>query len=298
MFNNIRQTQILLNGRPMWILLGLLLFILLLQLLVDLLREPHELVPVRVDRTAELQRIFDTNIYQWPPENTVPQLGVISLPPGLRDLEVKKKKSIFFRTLLPLTLAENRRLREQREFIEYALNERNNLSGGERQRLEEIAHGYGIEGDLEKQANHARLLRRVDIVPPALVLAQAANESGWGTSRFALEANNLFGVWTYKATQGLAPRERADDAGHFVRIYPSLQRAVRDYMHNLNVGHAYEAFRQRRAAMRDRGESLDALSLAGTLQRYSQRGEAYVEELRSMIRSNGLNQLDGLRLAE
>ena len=95
-----------------------------------------------------------------------------------------------------------------------------------------------------------RLYRRIDVVPVGLVLAQAANESGWGTSRFSLEVNNLFGEWTYKARHGVLPQQRADGARHFVRSFGNLRASVRSYMHNINSGQAYAPLRELRARMR------------------------------------------------
>lgn len=272
--------------------------ILALQGLVELLRKPHELRPVRVDQAAQLQRLFHRHSYHWPPQGTVPPLGVISLPPDLDTLDADQKKSLFFRTLLPLVLAENARLRQRREFIQDALARLKALSASERRRLDALMELYGIEGNPDAPATRTSLLRRVDIIPPALVLAQAANESGWGTSRFAIEANNLFGIWTYEASAGLSPRQRGADARHYVRVYPSLQRAVGDYLHNLNIGHAYGALRRQRAAMRARGEAIAPLVLAGALERYSERGAEYVDDIRAMIRGNDLSNLGELSLSD
>lgn len=283
---------------PVRVLIVLMALILALQGLVELLRKPHELRPVRVDQAAQLQRLFDRHDYRWPPQGTVPPLGTLSLPPDLDTLDVDEKKSLFLRALMPLVLAENTRLRQRREFIQDAMDRLETLSASERRRLDELMDLYGIEGNPDAPATQRRLLRRVDTIPPALVLAQAANESGWGTSRFAVEANNLFGIWTYDAAAGLRPDERNPDARHYVRAYPSLQRAVRDYLHNLNIGHAYGGLRRERAAMRARGESLDPLVLAGRLARYSERGADYVTEIRGMIRGNDLTRLGQLHLAQ
>lgn len=284
-------------SRPVGVLTALLGFILLLLWLVELQREPYQLPRVEVDNPGQLVRLFADHDYAWPPQEPVPPLGVTSIPPGMNELGVEQKKTVFFRSLLPLVLAENDRLREQRSFIEQARVSYPDLDSAARERLESIVDDYKVEGSLDAASTWATLLRRVDVVPPALVLAQAANESGWGTSRFTVEANNLFGVWTYDREQGLKPRRRAADADHYVRIYPNLQQAVRDYLHNLNIGHAYESLRRQRAAMRANGEPLNALILAGSLVRYSERGAEYVGEIRGMIRSNGLNQLGKPRLA-
>jgi cytochrome c oxidase subunit 2 len=126
----------------------------------------------------------------------------------------------------------------------------------------------------------------VDAVPAALVLAQAANESGWGTSRFAQEANNLFGMWTWDKDAGLLPERRAANARHFVRVFNNLRGAVDNYLHTINTGPAYRELRMLREQQRLRGEPLSAWKLAAGLSRYSERGEEYVAEIRSIIRFN------------
>ncbi|MGH8281076.1 MAG: glucosaminidase domain-containing protein, partial [Gammaproteobacteria bacterium] len=165
------------------------------------------------------------------------------------------------------------------------------------QELVAIADQYKVTGDLNDPKVRDTLLNRVDIVPVALVLAQAAQESGWGTSRFALEGNNLFGIWTWDADQGSVPVNRPGDANHLVRVYPDVQTSVRAYLRNINVGFAYVDFRGMRARMRATGKPLDALALAGALNRYSITGDAYIENIRDMIRDNALGKLNNLSLS-
>ncbi|MFO7857402.1 MAG: glucosaminidase domain-containing protein, partial [Ectothiorhodospiraceae bacterium] len=135
-------------------------------------------------------------------------------------------------------------------------------------------------------------------VPPSMAMAQAANESGWGRSRFAKEANNLFGVWTWDPEHGLRPERRAEGASHFVRVFPDLRASVRNYLYTINIGSAYEPLRQRRAEFRDRGKGVSGIQLSQGLERYSERGAAYVEEIQGMIRSNGLDELGQPELRE
>src|SRR5690606_13043522 len=122
--------------------------------------------------------------------------------------------------------------------------------------------------------------------------------SGWGRSRFAREANNLFGMWTWDERQGIRPKERAKNARYFVRVFDSLRASVGNYLHTINIGPAYEELRELRAGQRARGEPLDALALAAGLGNYSARGEKYVEEIRAIIKYNGLHELPPLRLAD
>lgn len=240
----------------------------------------------------ELQARFDRHEYSWPPADVVPALGVKAFPEGLAELEVDERKSLFFRTLLPLVMAENERilrLREQAQAIHGRLeaDAGASLTEAEETLMVRLFERYRIDGDWRDSGARAQLFLRLDIVPPALVLAQAANESGWGTSRFTRIANNLFGEWTWDESAGVLPRQRAQGATHYVRRFPDLHSAVRGYIWNINVGHAYRGLRALRAGL----DEPDGIALAGGLTRYSERGEAYVTEIRSMIRSNNLNQL-------
>jgi len=159
-----------------------------------------------------------------------------------------------------------------------------------------IAARYRVDGDLNDPKVRDTLLRRVDVVPVSLVLAQAAQESGWGTSRFALESNNLFGIWTWNEDAGSVPLNRPDDATHLVRVYPDIEASVRAYLHNINIGFAYTDFRDLRAEMRAAGKPLDPFSLAGALDRYSTAGDMYVNDIRVMLRSTELDKLGSLSL--
>ena len=253
--------------------------------------------PVTVKSAHRLEALFDSVDYSWPPREIVPALGVTRIPADMAKLEVGRKKELFLRALLPLVLAENAQLRAERRWLEKVMANAGQNSKTVQNRLRRLADEYGLDGGEEPMELLPRLYRRIDVVPVGLVLAQAANESGWGTSRFSLEVNNLFGEWTYKARHGVLPQQRADGARHFVRSFGNLRASVRSYMHNINSGQAYAPLRELRARMRREGRELDPLLLAKGLVRYSARGEAYVAEIRAMIRSNGLNVLGPLRLA-
>mgnify|MGYP002713031446 CR=1 FL=1 len=256
------------------------------------------LEPISADSVPQLEARFSDLDYHWPPQGEVPPLGVNHLPPGFDALDPARKKSVFFRALLPIVLAENRYILEQRAFLLRQFD-RGPLIPGSRawERVREIARDYVVDGDLNAGDVRAKLLRRVDKVPLGLVLAQAANESAWGTSRFAQEGNNLFGQWTYQEEAGLLPRGRPDGASHFVRAFPDVRSSVRAYLYNINVGHAYARLRRLREQMRQEGRRLDPLALAAGLERYSARRGDYVDEIRAMIVGNGLNRLNQLQLA-
>ena len=257
-----------------------------------------DLIPIKPPSAAALENIFSSQDYSWPPQDTVPPYAIESLPYGLDTLDKQEKKTVFFRALLPIVLAENLRIWRQRVFVlqqfgQGAVDSQSDAG----QEMIAIATQYRVEGDLNDPKVREILLNRVDTVPVALVLAQAAQESGWGTSRFALEGNNLFGIWTWDTDQGSVPVNRPDDANHLVRVYPDVQSSVRAYLHNINIGFAYVDFRTLRAQMRGSGTQLDALQLAGALNRYSITGDAYIENIRAMIRNNELSRLANLSLA-
>ncbi len=250
---------------------------------------------IQVRKARELAQLFANLNYSWPidQESSVPAIEITALPLDLSKLETKEKKAIFLRTLLPLVISEQNRIRHQRKQV----NDWIKTGQAPSSDVQEIARHYRVDGDLMEIRNQQKLLRRIDIIPAGLALAQAANESGWGTSRFAVSANNLFGVWTYKRYAGIAPKAADATSRHAVRVYPSLRRAVRSYFFNINVGHAYEDLRKLREQMRLAEAPLDALELAAGLVNYSSRGEDYVNEIRQMIRTNRLDQLGELTIA-
>ena len=189
---------------------------------------------------------------------------------------VKKRKQAFFEYLRPLIRAENQRLAELRDSLD-------NLEGDE---LAALAELYDIPPDSNDLV--ARLKKRVDQIPESLVLAQAAIESAWGTSRFARQGNNLFGQWCFTDGCGIVPQARATNASHEVRRFNSPAGSVRSYMHNLNSHRAYAKVRSQRAAQRSRNEPLSGCYLAEGLESYSEKGAKYVGMVKSMIRINKL----------
>lgn len=236
-------------------------------------------------------------------EETVPRVFVDSVPASLDDIrEVDERKALFFRSVLPLVLQVNQGILKDRAKLE-GLRERKRagdaFTAAERLWLIVMAERYGLQTGDETldPVNLDALLRRVDIIPPSLALAQAAKESGWGRSRFAREGNALFGQWTWTG-DGLVPEKRKKGKKHRVRAFDDLMASVRAYVRNLNSHRAYKEFRTKRAAMRARGDTIDGHALAETLHRYSELGHEYTERLQSMIDFNDLKRLDDARLAE
>lgn len=255
---------------------------------------------VSVDGAAELERVLADLDYFWPlqPGMSVPRIAVDPLPDDLGAVDdVDRKKSLFFRALLPIVLAETERISTQRGVIQELYRRGPPALDSEDGRvLARLMQEYRVDGTPGSESVRAALLRRVDVVPVALALAQAANESAWGASRFARLGNNLFGQWTYQEDKGIIPAARKEGHRHAVRKFSSVRRSVRAYLYNLNVGHAYESLREMRSRMRSNGEPLDPLALAVGLEGYSSRGEAYVAELRTIIRGNDLAVLSAVEL--
>lgn len=208
--------------------------------------------------------------------------------PDMRAIEdVNTRKTTFFDYLTPIVESLNEEIMEKRDrLLAVAADFRDDrkLSLFNRHRLKSLAREYDLEWDASDPGETIRVLqRRIDMVPVPLVLVQAAKESGWGTSRFAREGNNLFGQWCYRAGCGIVPSRRSDGAKHEVRVFDSVEDAISAYLHNLNSGDAYRGLRQIRARLRNAGKTPDASSLADGLLYYSQRREAYVLEVKLML---------------
>jgi Bax protein len=207
--------------------------------------------------------------------------------PDLRnEKDVKTKKRKFFNALRPMVIAENKRISAQRNLLEN-LQQKSDYSDAEQKQLNVLLESYRLEQGKDKSIPWQALMKRVDQVPLELVLSQAANESAWGTSRFARQANNLFGQWCFSKGCGLVPSRRNAGTTHEVASFKSAQASVRSYLRNLNTGRVYADLRTIRAEKRTQGQSATASELAGGLSKYSERGQEYVKEIRSMIKYNG-----------
>ncbi|MBY5981076.1 glucosaminidase domain-containing protein [Ferrimonas balearica] len=203
--------------------------------------------------------------------------------------DVRAKKAAFFDFLRPMVDAENRKIAEQRAFIQRAqerlLMDRS-LSDAETTHLSNLASNYGVEIRAFTPETLSDLLVRVDEVPSAMVLVQAANETGWGSSRFAKEGLNYFGQWCFRKGCGLVPNQRQGGMNHEVARFDSVQDSVASYLRNLNTNPAYRELRDIRQKLRLAGKTPTAEDLIPGLIRYSERKEAYVDELLSMLNQN------------
>jgi Bax protein len=225
----------------------------------------------------------------------VPRVFLNSLPGDLSEVpENEQRKAIFFKTVLPLVLQVNEEILNDRRHLwklrfQTALGEKPNAA--DRLWLRVMTERYKVKvGDIDA------LFSRIDIVPTSLALAQAAEESGWGASRFAREGNAMFGQWARATSKGLVPLKRDKGKSHKVQSFETLIDSVRAYALNLNSHRAYKGFRKKRQSTRRSGNAIDGRVLAGKLHKYSERGLDYVISLRNLIDRNGLVLLDGARL--
>jgi Bax protein len=228
------------------------------------------------------------------------QAAEISSPRNLPDFssidELPTKKEAFLAFLVPFVQQENDRILVERTWLS-RLSERYSrvgyLTGSQRLTLNQLANRYRlVPDDNAEAATIQELLQRIDIVPVSLVLSQSANESGWGTSRFAMAGNNLFGQWCFDQGCGIVPESRRAGMTHEVARFNSPAESIASYMRNLNTNYAYREFRELRQVMRDESQPLSGIKLAEKLDRYSTRGIAYVQALKSMILINDLRRYD------
>jgi Bax protein len=222
--------------------------------------------------------------------------------PGLPDpsafATVAERKAAFVDYLLPRVEAVNAEIRADRERLQEIraqLGDNGDAGYFDERWLRELAEDYELDPPDEPGVDFAdRLLRRVDVIPPSLVLAQAAEESGWGSSRFARHGNNLFGMRRYDGS-GLVPKRRRRGASYTVAIYDSVRESVEAYVHNLNTKGSYRRLRSIRRGLRRRHQPLSGYALASGLEDYSQRGSDYVASIQAIISAGNLSRYDAAR---
>lgn len=212
-------------------------------------------------------------------------------PPDFAAIsDIQARKQAFVKYLKPIIMVINRqRAQERRDLksIYHSLQQGQTPSYWQRHQLKMWAKRYKISFDENKLMSVAkRLLRHLDQIPASMVLAQAALESAWGTSRFVRLGNNYFGQWCFVKGCGMIPTARAEDAKHEVKHFPSAKDSLATYFQNINTNPAYQQVREIRAQERQAGKSPSGLAMINGLVNYSQKGQAYIDDLRSVILSN------------
>ena len=220
-----------------------------------------------------------------------PRFTSATLPDFSTYTDVKLKKSDFFSFMLPRVKQANQLILQERDWIKNLQRQSNEFEQTQMNQLLQLAEKYKVKFQQPNEIIQ-ELLIRIDTLPASLVLAQAANESAWATSRFAVQGNNLFGQWCYVKGCGLIPRGRGADQHHEVARFKNIQQSIDSYMRNLNTQAAYTDLRGLRQDMREDNSTVSGLQLAKGLLKYSTRREAYVEEIQAMIRQNRLGQYD------
>tara|TARA_B100001057_G_scaffold212329_1_gene212703 strand:+ start:433 stop:1515 length:1083 start_codon:yes stop_codon:yes gene_type:complete len=262
-------------------------------LLIDIYSlNDQETDTVRLD-AATIKQLFDDTDYKLDDvrkKKLVKPIALTLLPAEIKMIEnTKKRKDFFIQIILPLILEENKNINLDRKRLFSIINKSNNTNA-EKKWLEKKYRQYGIPSrDL------SILKRRMDIVPVSLAIAQAAKETGWGTSRFAQQGNALFGQWTWSG-EGLKPKDAEKSEGHKVMRFNVLQASVRAYQRNINTHSSYEDFRLARAKLRDLGEPLDSMILSEYLDKYAETGNEYVKVLQKIIQQNNLKDFDDAKL--
>ena len=247
---------------------------------------------VRLNATTIKQLFEDTNYTLKDVRKTklVKPVALTLLPNEIKMIEnTSKRKEFFIQIVLPLILKENSNIKIDRKRLFSIINKSNNTSL-EKKWLEKKYKQYGV---LSKDLSTLKI--RMDEIPVSLALAQAAKETGWGTSRFAQEGNALFGQWTWSG-EGLKPKDADKNEGHKVMRFNVLQASVRAYQRNLNTHSTYKGFREERAKLRDEGKPLDSMRLSRFLNKYAETGNQYVEVLQKIIKQNNLQDFDDAKL--
>lgn len=214
----------------------------------------------------------------------------IEVPDFASITDVEHKKEAFFEFMLPIVRSANDNIRRERRWLQQ-ISTQDTLSDDESARLSLLATKYRITGDSSNTEYVLdELLMRVDTLPASLVLAQSANESAWGTARFAREGNNYFGLWCWYRNCGMVPNDRDEGKTHEVASFDTIENGVAYYLLTLNSHASYGLLRALRSTLKEKGKAPKGWDLAAGLLDYSERREAYVEEIREMIEYNNLHR--------
>ncbi len=245
---------------------------------------------LKTETVIQLFKDVDYDLRTVRRDKLVKPIYFTQFPRDLDNLQsVKLKKETFIKIVLPLIVAENEKILDDREKLKM-LKEKKFTSDLEKQWLRQKLLEYKV-----KKGKFDELMYRMDMIPVSIALAQAAKESGWGTSRFALEGNAIFGQWTWSG-QGIAPLNRESDKNHKILKFPILRASVKAYKNNLNTHKSYAKFREKRKQLRDKNKRITGLALTGTLKNYAQTGSEYTKILNQIITQNRLSDFEPVRL--
>ena len=251
---------------------------------------PSDTVRLSASTIEQLFKETDYNLKDVRKTKLVKPVKLSLLPNEMKMIESsKKRKNLFIQIILPLIIEENNRIKLNRKKLFSILNKNHN-SNAEKKWLNEKFKQYGV---LNKDLSTLKI--RMDTIPVSLAIAQAAKETGWGTSRFALEGNALFGQWTWSG-EGIKPADADHNATHKIMKFKILKSSIRAYQRNLNTHSGYKEFRMARAALRDNRRNLDGLILATYLNRYAETGTEYVKIIKQIIKQNNLTDFDKAKL--
>ena len=224
-------------------------------------------------------------------EKIVKPIYFTQFPKDLDEIQsVKLKKETFIKIVLPLIVAENEKILDDRFKLKKIMSKKM-TSDEEKQWLRQKFLEYKV-----KKGNVGELNLKMDIIPTSIALAQAAKESGWGTSRFALEGNAIFGQWTWNG-KGIEPLFKDKSKSHKILKFPILRASVKAYQNNLNTHKSYIKFRELRKIFREKNKKINGLELAKTLDNYAQTGSEYTKILQQIIVQNKLMDFELVRLA-
>ena len=262
-------------------------------LLYDILEENNSEINLVRYTTSEIDSLFEEvnyNLKDVRDTKLVKPIDIGLLPKEIKNIEsTKKRKDLFIKIVLPLIVKENNKIRIDRKRLFSILNKNSNTEI-EKKWLDKKYKQYGV-----KKNDLSTLKIRMDEIPVSLAIAQAAKETGWGTSRFALKGNALFGQWTWSG-EGLKPKNADEGKDHKVMKFHSLRLSVRAYLRNLNTHSTYKNLRKARTELRNLSKPLDSLILSNHLDKYAETGNQYIEVLQKIIEQNKLKDFDEARL--
>ena len=252
--------------------------------------QPIDTVRLSASTIEELFKSTNYNLEDVRKNKLVKPISLTLLPEEIKQIEnTKKRKDLFIQIILPLVIKENNNIKLDRKKLFSILNKSKNT----KKEINWLGSKFKQYGVVNKDLSTLKI--RMDEVPVSMAIAQAAKETGWGTSRFAQEGNALFGQWTWTG-DGIKPAGADDNSTHKVMRFKVLQASVKAYQRNLNTHSTYRNFRSARAELRERGKKLDSIILSEYLDKYAETGIEYVKILQQIIKQNNLEDFDDAKL--